>query len=274
MDQVEILADEIEPERDGRLVRSLERGPLVEHVRRGGGARREGLVGGRAVDARAFGEHQRLRERRVEPVDERVDRELHRRPRPERPGVDDLRRHRLEHRARAIERLGVAAGHDQQLAAFDHRHAPGDGGVEQRRPAGAHRRFDRANGLGRDRAHLQDDLALVEPLERVRVHRPDGRVVGQARDRDVRRPGRPARALGDLGTRGSSDRVALPTVAVPHDHVEAGPAERSGHRAAHPPGTEDGDRRGAFRSVHGISTASTSRRRPGTRRRRSRGSRA
>ena len=55
---------------------------------------------------------------------------------------------------------------------------------------------------------------------------------------------------------------------------QAGPAERSDHGAAHPPGTEDGDRRGAIGSAHGVRTGTTNPRRPGTRRRRPRGSRA
>ena len=51
-DQPQVLGGEVERERDGRPVRVEERRALVAHVRRRDRARRQHVVGGRAVDAR------------------------------------------------------------------------------------------------------------------------------------------------------------------------------------------------------------------------------
>ena len=78
------------------------------------------------------------------------------------------------------------------------------------------------NSLGRDRAHLQHDLALVESFARRPIDIADRRVVGEARQDDVRGRGRLARARGDVGVVRSGDGVALAAISVPRDDVEVG----------------------------------------------------
>ena len=111
--------------------RREERLALVADVRSADRARGQDVVGRLQVDTGRFGEDERLRERAVEPEDDRVDGELHRRPRSERAEMEDRLRERLEGRPGTLEVVRLAADHQRELAALGETDAAADRCVEE-----------------------------------------------------------------------------------------------------------------------------------------------
>ena len=191
-----------------------------------------------------------LRDGAVQPEDERVDRELHDRARPERAEVEDPAREVIEDGPRPFKIRGLATDHDRQLARKRGRDTARDRGVEDAGAARSNGRRDGPDRVGQDGAHIDRDHARseargdpVRPLEQV-AHR---RIIGDHRDDDVR----PRRGLGGGGRHARADpprQLAGPVrrPVVDHDR-DALPGQSLGHGRAHPACAQDGGGRGGHR---------------------------
>ena len=244
-DQLEILRDEIEAERHGGGLGMLVGRPLVLHERSGRGAAREDLVGDLAVDAGAFGEHERLGEGDVQAVHEVVHRELRRGAGPPAAEVDHLGGEGVEHRPTRSSRSASPPTMIVSAPASTVLTLPETG--QSRNPAPV------ASTAAPTRSTVRGSTVLVSTATDRRADALDDAV--RARGTRARAAASSARlvmttsALGRLGSGRCDRRSASPrprrsafdAIAVPDPDVEAGPADGRGHRAAHAPGSDHCD---------------------------------
>ena len=103
-----------------------------------------------------LGQDEGLAQRIVEAEDDRVDRQLHGRPAPQRAEVEDLLGQVVEDRPGPCQVIRLATGHDRQLAALGERHAARDRGVQDAGPRAAGGIGEAAQRGGRNGAHVDE----------------------------------------------------------------------------------------------------------------------
>ena len=118
-DQVVVLGNKVEAERDRGGLRIFKCGPLVLDERGAAGATGKDFISDSPIDSCLLGQHQRLGKSDVESVDEMVDGQLAGRTRspsshPNHP-FGDGRKERLN----LVDVPGIAACHDRELSRFD-----------------------------------------------------------------------------------------------------------------------------------------------------------
>ena len=177
----------------------------IGQLPRTGRARADRLQHPLRVHTRLLRQRQRFADPQQRARNRHLVAELHRLARADRTAVRDRLAHRLEDRAAALQRVGLAADHDRERPRLRARIAARNRRVKQLHATLRQPRPDLPRHRRADRAHVDHHRARRQPADRrtlglaarsVDQHLPHIAAVGHDRDQHIRRFGDGARRLG------------------------------------------------------------------------------
>ena len=260
-DQVVVLRDEIEAERDGRSPGILERGSLVGHERGSDDTRGKDLVGRLAVHPGSLGQYECLAHRHVGGMDNGIDGELDGCARPQGTDVEHAIGYRGQHRPGPLHGVCRSTRHHQQLPLLDDRHTARDRSVHERGAGRIDGLAEARDCLRSDGAHLEHDRAGRERgccSTRAEKRGLDGGIVRQAADHELGVTDGIGDGPGHVGPGLAGDGVGASGGSVVDGEVDPGAGQSAGDGGAHVAQAEHGHagaaHRCSFRPVAADST--------------------